>query len=179
MSGGGKQKQKNRRAVRRTALIYCEGAHDLAFVRHLIKLFEKEKKSKIRHRSKQGHGGAPDSLINEAVNVIGSFDKKIVKADRDREESEIQKAEALSLEYSIPIIWSEPCLEALLLSIIEEKNYTNQSSKLCKQRFEEKYIPPNKRTDSRAYEKLFTLDVINKARKRIPELNQLVKYIIE
>lgn len=166
------------RSVRKTALIYCEGAHDLAFVRHLINTYTNAGKTSIRIRAKQGKGGAPDTLVMEANNVLGGFDRRAVKLDRDRADSENKKAEDASEKLGIVLIWSKPCIEALLLEILENKDFSAYKSKTCKQRFEKHYIPSGKRTDSRAYESLFPLSIIEAARKKLPELEALVQFIV-
>jgi hypothetical protein len=174
MSGGRKTKT---RSVRRTALIYCEGAHDLAFIRHLIKMYNVAGKTNIRIRAKQGDGGAHDVLVIEANNVLGGFDRRAVKLDRDRTHDEVKKAERISKKLNIELIWSVPCIEALLLGILENKNFSGYKSKTCKKRFEKQYVASDKRTDSRAYEGLFSLEIIEDARKRLPELDTLIRFI--
>ncbi len=174
MSGGRKTKI---RSVRRTALVYCEGAHDLAFVRHLINMYTIAGKTGIRIRAKQGNGGAPDVLVIEANNVLGSFDRRVVKLDRDRTYDEIKKAERIAKKLNIELIWSVPCIEALLLAILENKDFSGYKSKTCKQRFERDYVASDKRTDSRAYEGQFSLEFIENARKRLPELDTLIRFI--
>ncbi len=173
---GGKSKQRIR-TVRPTALMYCEGAHDLAFVRHAVNIYARAGKTNVRIRTKQGNGGSPDSLVIEATNVLGSFDRRLLKVDRDRSAEEIRKAEKLSLKSGITIVWSRPCIEAVLLTILEGKDYSRYQSKTCKRIFESNYIPTQKRADSRAYEKLFTVEVLEEARKKLPEVDQLVTFI--
>lgn len=174
MTGG---KNKKTRKVRQTALVYCEGAHDLAFIRHVVNTYAQAGKTNVRIRTKQGKGGSPDSLIVEAVNVLGSFDRRLAKMDRDRSADEIRKAEKLSTKHDIVIVWSKPCIEALLLSILDGKDYSGYKSKTCKRLFESNGILANKRTDSRAYEKLFPLSVLEKARTASSELDQLINFI--
>jgi len=173
---GGKNKQKTR-SVRRTTLIYCEGAHDQTFVRHLVDVYAAAGRVNGRVNVKRGRGGSPDSLIIELTRVSGSFDRRLLKADKDRARAEIEKAEYLSNKEGIPIIWSKPCIEALLLTILDGKDYSGYQSKTCKQHFEARYIAADKRTDSRAYEKVFTVDVLEEARKRVPELDELIQFI--
>lgn len=174
MSGGRKTKT---RSVRRTALVYCEGAHDLAFIRHLINMYTAVGKTSIRIRAKQGNGGAPDVLVIEANNVLGGFDRRAVKLDRDRTHDEIKKAERIAKKLNIELIWSVPCIEALLLAILENKDFSGYISKRCKQRFERQYVASDKRTDSRAYEGQFPLEIIENARKRLPELDAVIRFI--
>lgn len=166
------------RNVRSTALIYCEGAHDLAFVRYLLNLYSRNRTVKTKFRTRQGKGGSPDTLVVEAVNVPGGFDRRLVKADRDRAPEEITKAETIAGQRKVVIIWSKPCIEALLLSILDGNDYSRSRSKTCKSKFENDHIPANKRADMRAYESVFPLESIEEARTRIPELDELVKFII-
>lgn len=175
MVNGGSAKVGRR--VRSTALIYCEGAHDLAFVRHTIGLYKQAGLTIARFRSKQGKGGSPDSLLIEALNIPGDFNRKLVKADKDRPLNEIKRAEQLSSKNAVIIIWSKPCIEALLLSILDGKDYSGYKSKACKQDFETNCIPHSKRANRQAYARLFTLKKLEEARKRIPELDQLISFI--
>lgn len=166
------------RKVRSTALIYCEGAHDLAFIRYLIGLYSRERTIKTKFRTRQGKGGSPDTLVVEAVNIPGSFDRRLVKADYDRAAEELQKAETLAGQHKIVIIWSQPCIESMLLTILDGKDYSRMKSKECKALFEAAHIPASKRTDMRSYEKMFALDVLETARKKIEELDKLIKFIV-
>lgn len=174
MSGGN---AKRRRVVNSTALVYCEGAHDLAFLRHLINIYTQAGKTNTKFRSKQGKGGSADSLLNEVQNMPGAFDRKIVKTDRDRDANEIRKAEILASKLNVIVAWSNPCIEALLLSIIDGKNYSRYKSKTCKDLFERNHIPTNKRTDSRAYEKKYTIELLESAKNRLPELEIIIGFI--
>jgi hypothetical protein len=165
------------RNVSSTALIYCEGAHDLAFLRYLILTYTAARVTKTKFRTKQGKGGSPDTLMVEAIHTPGAFDRKLVKVDKDRTSEEIERAETLAVQYSIVIVWSMPCLEALLLSVIDGKDYSDKKSKSCKQIFEAKHIRASRRTDRREYAKIYTFEVLEDARKRLPELDALIKFI--
>lgn len=165
------------RDVKKTALIYCEGAHDLAFIRYLIDLYARNRQLKTKFRTRQGKGGSPDTLVIEARNVPGDFNRKLVKADKDRTGSEIKRAETLAARERILIVWSKPCIEALLLAILDGKDYSRYKSKTCKSKFESTHMPTNKRTDIRAYSKLFPIRVVEDARMRVEELDRLVDFI--
>lgn len=165
------------RTVSSTALVYCEGVHDLTFIRYLIKVYTQERTVVTKFRSRQGKGGSPDTVVVEAINTPGAFDRKLVKVDRDRDPAEIERAESLAVEHSIVIVWSVPCLEALLLSVIDGGDYSNRESKDCKKIFESTHIKAEKRTDSQAYAKIFTLEVLEESRQRLPELDQLITFI--
>lgn len=164
------------RSVGSTALLYCEGVHDLTFIRHVMKTYADANRLKARYRTKQGKGGSTDGLAEELLRVPGDFDRYLLKVDKDRDPSEINRAEAIAAARGIIIVWSVPCLEALLLTILDGRDYSMLSSAQCKGLFR-KVIPDHKRIDTRAYEKQYTLAVIEKARKTIPELNQIVEFI--
>lgn len=168
---------KRIRTVSSTALVYCEGVHDLTFLRHLIKLYTRERTVTTKFRTKQGKGGSPDTLVIEALNTPGDFDRRLVKADRDRDPAEIERAESLAAEHSAVVVWSIPCLEALLLSVIDGGDYSGRQSKDCKDMFESTHIKAEKRTDGQAYTRIYTLEVLEAARQRLPELDQLVGFI--
>lgn len=167
------------RTINSTALIYCEGAHDLAFLRHLIRLYSEGRKLKRRFRSRQGKGGSPAILVVEAVNIPGDFDRRLVKVDRDRAIEEVQKAENLADRHNITITWSEPCIEALLMAILDGNDYSAWKSTKCKSTFESKCIPANKRNRPGAYVKHFPKELLEEARKRIPELDELIRFITD
>lgn len=118
-------------------------------------------------------------LVIEAGNVLGGFDRRAVKLDKDRSAAEIKKAEQLAKKTGIVLIWTKPCIEALLLDILENKDFSSYQSKTCKQRFEKQYVNTAKRTDSRAYESIFPIGVIEDARKRIPELDALIRFVTD
>lgn len=161
--------------VRSTALIYCEGAHDLIFVRHLMKLYYEAGKLQVKYPAKQGKGGSSDGLVGEILRIPGDFDRRLLKVDRDRDESEIIRAETLAVANQVVLIWTRPCLEALLLQILNGTDYSSKTSAQCKSIFRN-IIPDNKRLSSYSYEKIFTLDIVEASRKTIPELDMLITF---
>lgn len=162
-----------------TTLIYCEGAHDLTFVRYLVSLYNQGRLSYKSTSAKQGSGGSADGLVIEAIKRPGIYDRRLVKADRDRDSDEINNAERLAADNNIVIIWSTPCLEAILLNVLENRDYSRRSSNTCKSRFERIYIPRGRRTDRDEYSRLFSLDVLEEVRVRLPELDLLINLICE
>lgn len=76
------------------------------------------------------------------------------------------------------MVWTTPCLEALLLSIADGQDYSARPSQECKNLFETEHIRADKTMDSRAYEAVFTLEMLEDARQRIPELDQLILFIV-
>jgi hypothetical protein len=174
MSGG---RAVRIRSVSSTALIYCEGAHDLAFLRYLISTYSKSRTINTKFRGKQGKGGSPDTLVIEAINIPGDFDRKLVKADRDRAEEEIQRADELAGQNDIVIVWSRPCIEALLLTILDGRDRSLWKPQTCKRTFERLHVPASRRTDAQAYARVYTPEILEDARQRLPELDQLISFI--
>lgn len=170
--------QRVTRRIRPTALVYCEGAHDLAFVRHIRKLYSSKSATMTKFKDRQGGGGAATSLMNELKRTPGDFDRYLLKVDDDRNQNEHQEAVRMAEGMgNTEICWSNPSLDALLLSILNPgTDYSRRQSNTCKSEFERNYIPHDKRTNPTAYDTLFTIEVIEEARQRIPELNQLVNF---
>jgi hypothetical protein len=170
------------RAIRPTALLFCEGAHDLAFVRHMVSLYQPRGSGTTNIRTKQGHGGAVHKLVENALAVPGDYDRILVKLDSDRGEgnpAELQKAELLAARNAIILNFSYPCLDALLLAILDpNRDYTNWRSATCKKKFEKEYIAPERRTSSLSYGGHFTREVLEEARTRIAELDTLIRFIV-
>lgn len=169
------------RQVRPTALVYCEGGHELWFTRHLRKTYSKTSISSTHFTILQGGGGSQDKLVIEALKIPGDFTRVLVKLDDDRPSQEIDKAnritsKATTSQKQVLIHRSKPCLDALLLSILNPGvSYVRRQSKTCKKEFEV-IIPNAKRTSSAPYERIFTYSVLEAARKRIPELDDLISF---
>lgn len=172
-----KRVTKIARQVRPTALIYCEGAHDLAFVRHLKKIYASKSVSNTHFTARQGGGGAPITLVEDAMRIPGDFDRTMVKMDADRPKAEYKTAETLATGRKITMSYSDPCLDALLLTILKpSSDYSLKGSAYCKKEFEGEFITANKRSSSLLYERFFTRTVLQEARKHIPELDEIIRY---
>lgn len=174
--------ERTARQVRPTALVYCEGAHDAAFINHIKSLYVNVSQTNTRFKVMTGQGGSPDSLVRELLRIPDDYDRHLVKVDNDRTGSERQLAESLAAlsntqKKVIMFCWSTPCLEALLLSIVDSTfNTGRRQSNTLKQQFENGYIPADKRSNRRSYEQHFSRQVLDSARQRIPELDELIKF---
>lgn len=170
--------QRISRQVRPTALVYCEGAHDLAFVRHIKKLYSNRSATNTRFKAQQGGGGSPDSIVQEALRIPDDFDRYLVKVDNDRTRAEHDNAVTIAeTKANIEICWSAPCLDAMLLSILNpNKHYSRYQSSTCKHEFERNYIAADKRRARSAYDRVFTIRRLEEARQRIVDLDQLIKF---
>jgi len=97
---------------------------------------------------------------------------RIVVLDNDKPK-EMIKARQEAKKRKIKLIENTPCLESLLLSIVDKKPIEKESS-WCKKRFELKYIEKKKRGESDEYDKLFSKKLLNARRLKIIELNKLI-----
>jgi hypothetical protein len=174
-----KKKRTNTRKVRATALVYTEGEHELVFTRHLVSLYGSGKQYGTKFTVKKGRGGDAVSIVEDALKVPGSFKRILVKLDNDRSQDELRQAIELDSKHKkVQIIFSTPCLEGMLLSILEPtKNFSKKKSPHCKRYFEANYISSDKRTSSQPYKKLFTHKLLQDARKRVPELDDIIKFV--
>lgn len=166
------------RTIRSTALMYCEGAHDLIFVRLLKSYYAgDDPPSRPKITARKGRGGSAYGLVEDAARLDG-FDRRLVKLDNDRPPDEIAKARTIATNRNIVLAISTPCLESLLLAILHpEKKYTRWSSDRCKREFETNYVPKDKRTIPEAYTKHLTKSKIDMARSQLQELDELISFI--
>ncbi|HRZ29779.1 MAG TPA: hypothetical protein P5052_03430 [Candidatus Paceibacterota bacterium] len=169
-SNPGKKKIK---MAKRTILIYGEGLSEEIFLKLLRSIYSSDNDTyiKIRH----GKGGSPLDIVSDAIKELGYFCKKIVVLDDDRKE--IEKAIIKAEKYNIKIIKNQPCLEATLLMILQDKIQNNKTSAFFKKEFETKYICKKKRCEISEYIKLFPKSLIEKARKKNEMLNNLISII--
>ena len=71
------------------------------------------------------------------------------------------------------ILVTQPCIEGLFLEILDRSK--PQISKECKKIFETDYLNKKDKLDHKSYQKIFNKNKLEKARKRIPLLNQILK----
>ena len=86
------------------------------------------------------------------------------------------KARQEAITRGIELIENTPCLESVLISILDKKpNETN--SALCKDEFESKYIDKKKRGEPAEYTKLFPKKLLDTQRLKVSELDKLVSIL--
>lgn len=163
--------KKKRRSANKTLFVLGEGFSDGIFLRHLKKLYSFNSGYAIT--IKNGKGGDAKSIVTEAIRTPGAFDKRIVVLDNDKPESEMEEARITARKKKIELIENTPCLEALLLSIIDKKP-VNKDTGWCKKEFESKYLSKNKRSEPKEYDKLFQKDLLDSKRSLILELDRLI-----
>lgn len=153
--------KKRKRVLKKTFLIYCEGLEEEIFVKHLKTLFTS---AKANIKIQKGKGGSADQIVDQTTKVLGSFNLRVVILDNDRAEKEIKKAKHLAKKNGILLIINDPCLEATLLTILDDlkKPSLSNPSQTHKKYFESYYIAANKRANPRQYEKIFPKELLQR-----------------
>lgn len=165
--------KKPRRAAKQTILFYGEGMGEEIFLKHLRGIYTQN--SGLAVTIKRGKGGTADGIVLSAIKYSGAFDRKVVVLDNDKSKGEMEKARKLAEQHCIVLLENKPCLEALLLGILEPKlNFEIKTSAWCKQEFHKKYIKKKQRSESHRYETFFTKVILDKARKRLKSLHEVI-----
>ena len=170
------QKQHQRR---QTIFIYCEGKTDSLFVQHLKNLYPPPRTKKVK--IKKGTGGDPYTLISEVKRnaQVRDYDEKYIVLDSDgKNKEELQKVEKSDQAKDIELIWQIPCLEGVFLRILKNEIFIKETSKNCKSKFNNLYMPDNTPL-SEKLEELFTKDSLDSKRQEVKELDQLIKLMEE
>lgn len=160
------------RRTKKTRLVYCEGAHDKAFLDCLKSYY----KTDIYNVDiKRGAGGDQVHLAEEAIKKGRAYDEQYLKIDGDRPREEMEQADGVAANGYVVVMRTIPCIEKLLINILEpRKRISSWDSKKLKNYFEANHIPKDKRTDVRAYKAVLTKTVLDDAKARLPELQALI-----
>ena len=163
-------KKKSRRASK-TLLIFGEGLCEEMFLKHLRSFYSYNTGVAVSVR--RGRGGNAYSIVVDAHRIPGAYNRKIVVLDNDNPEPEMNRARAEAKKRGIKLLENTPCLESVLLSIVNGKPI-GRSSSWCKSEFELKYMEQGKRGELGEYVKVFPKSLLDAQRAKIPELNQLI-----
>lgn len=173
MSRSNPFKQK-RRSAHRTLLVFGEGLCEEVFLKHLKKLYSYN--SNVAVTVRRGKGGTPADVVIDSDKIPGDYETRVVVVDNDKSQKEMELARKEAKSRKIILIENDPCIEALLLSILENgKDFSNKTSDWCKKEFESKYIEKKKRSEPEQYEKLFTKALIDTGRTKSQSLNSMVE----
>jgi hypothetical protein len=126
-----------------------------------------------------GSGGSPRSVVEKAIRLRdnAAYNRCIVIVDKDRPlETDHILNRRMKEKPPIEIIKIKPCMEGLLLEIIEHPNFSrhNVSSHICKHEFAQ-YIPVNKQTDRNSYGGIFKKTMLDFRRKKSWDLDIILK----
>lgn len=165
--------KKKRRAASQTLLVYGEGLSEKIFLKYLHGLYARD--SGVAVTIRNGKGGNALNIIIDALNAPGGFDKRIVVLDNDKGDKEMQRARQEAINRNIELVENTPCLEAILLTILNNgENYSGRQSSWCKSEFESNYMDEKKRTELNEYRKYFPKSLIDKQKTKIAELQKFI-----
>lgn len=164
-------------------LVYCEGAEDSAFLRYLKNRFHHDHEDTFV-RVMTGNGGTMEDLVIAASKIEGDYSHRIIILDKDRcnrpgGQKELKTAQELADLRGITFGWQKPCLEWLLLKILDP-SLKEPRAKFCgtyKQSFESTYFKDKDRTESDDYKSIFPKSLLNERRQDVPELDYLMKLV--
>jgi len=156
-----------------------EGPTERIFLQHLKALFWCKN---CGHNVKvdNANGGDPKIIVHHANQLLTnmSYTKCAIILDTDRPWDEDDLLKAIRKNPSIKTavaIGSVPCLEGLMLDILEGKH--PRKSDECKRRFRKKYIDERAMRNPRKYAAVFPKELIEEALKRIAELDLIIRFL--
>ncbi|OGF20714.1 hypothetical protein A2316_02685 [Candidatus Falkowbacteria bacterium RIFOXYB2_FULL_38_15] len=153
--------------------MYGEGLGEEMFLRHLRSLYAHNSGVSVTIRN--GKGGNPKSVVINAANEPGDFEKRIVILDNDKDKKEMDQARVEAKKKSVAILENSPCLESTLLSILRtEQNFSTKKSAWCKNEFELNYMDKKKRIELEEYKKVFSKQILDGQKDKILELKALI-----
>ena len=159
-----------RRAILRTVLIVGEGACEVAFLNHLKTLFVKRGcgvSVKISNANGKGSAHVVDFAIRQSQNT--AYDVVAALLDTDDVWTDALKNDAE--ENEIKLVPSSPCLEGLLLEILDE--FKMDSSQHLKEKMHPKLS--GKKTEATSYATLFTVELLEERKTKVASLNTLIQ----
>ena len=166
------------RKTKTAVLIVGEGERDQAFLRHLQELYI-SRYDDIAVKIECGSGGSPRSVVEKAIRLRdnAAYDRCIVIVDKDRLlESDRILNKRIKERPPILIIYIKPCMEGLLLEILEHQNFSrhNVLSETCKHEFA-RYVPIDRQTDKVSYARIFPKDKLDYRRKKVKDLDIILR----
>jgi hypothetical protein len=162
-----------------TVIIIGEGETEGAFLCHLKSLYC-FRGSGVQVKVDWTYGGSPRDIIREAMKLTlgAEYSRSILLMDTDLKwpDEDVQIANQKGLE----IIGAKPCIEALMLKILDPtKNWESASTRDCKKHFHDNYLEEDHKLDPSRYEKVLSKDILEMARKKISELDTIIKRITD
>jgi hypothetical protein len=165
--------------TKKTILIVGEGETEKAFLQHLKELLV-SREADFVVKVECGSGGGPKGVVQKTIRLRSSraYDKCFVLVDADRAfEPDSKLEERMRKKPRVEMLKSTPCVEGLLLAVLQHRNFSQASatSDYCKREFETNYISADKKTDKRAYAEQFTEEVVRNRRAAVAELEAILK----
>ncbi len=170
--------KKKPREANWTVLAVGEGETERAFLQFLKEQFNKRDDG-ISIKIHYAGGGGPECVIRCAIKKSPkSYDCAFVLLDKDLpcRATYFKKARTNNLE----LIWCVPCIEGIFLKIIEPNFEPHvKSTSECKRLFADKYLNDDDKLDPGKYEAIFSIDLLEKRKNQIKELETLLRFMTE
>ena len=161
-----------RRSARHTILLVGEGATDSAFLKH-IKFLYISRGCGVSATIRNARGKGPDHVVDYAIRQCrnAAYDRVVALLDTDLEMSATIRKRAMSKK--IQIIGATPCIEGLLLKILDE--HVPATSAECKARVGGTL--PARLTYPGDFRANFPRNFLDERRSDVPELGRLLGYL--
>lgn len=165
--------QKQLRPRKITVLAFGEGDDEKVFLRYIVANYCR--RDKVAVASASAGGGGPTYILEKAMSFRRGekrdFEFILLDTDKVWPEEMVE----LAREQGIELIGNTPCLESLLLEILNIPIPDNIGSGRCKQLFEEQCLSGN--FNEEECQRLFPKPILNLARQRIQKLDTIIKKI--
>ena len=164
------KKKVSPRKLKQTLVFIGEGETEKAFLQHIKTLYA-DGSLKITVKSAGGKG--PSNVIGDAIGTKDNSgcDQVAVLLDTDIPwpKTKVKQAQAKKIK----LIGATPCIEGLMLDILEQPQPIPSNNTTCKARMHPQLS--GKPTDKASYETLFTEQMLKQAATRITELDEIIK----
>lgn len=156
-----------------TILVYCEGLHDMMFMKYLKKLYAKDNQD-LHLEIRSGTGGAPVIIVRNASKVLKEFNSRIAKFDNDK--GELALSAAYDTASSIKIAHCTPAIEATMPEILEScTSYRARSTSTCKRQLHQHHITERERINASKYDEHFPIEKLEASRVQNTRVNRLIE----
>lgn len=159
---------KKRKIALRTVLIVTEGYTDKAFADHLKSLYV-TRGCGISVRVRNAKGKGADNVVGTALGVREGFDRVLCLFDADLALKKSLRDKARRQQFTL--VASSPCIEGLFLDILGKP--VPATCHDCKQLFSQ-IIGIADFKDAASYAPIFTKEILENRRTKIPVLNALL-----
>jgi len=165
------------RAVKETLLVVGEGDADIAFVRHVKRMYSDSLGRAVQEHNAKGKGGK--HVLETALrrNNNRAYDKVVLLLDTDTDWDDAARAKARKSRVGkrgrLDVIESNPCLEAWLLKILGVE--IEGDTRHMKREF--KASTGCEAHEPEWMERLLDRDVLDKAREKVPQLSALMNHM--
>ena len=173
----------------KTQLVYVEGPDESAFIKYLRKHPYKKDIRGCGMKSEIiiAQGGGFQDVFDEALKrKENGYDRIVVVMDYDwmgdtpaQRKNQLRRLEEqIQDKNTALLIVNKPCLEGLLLSILEDENFSEEDGcDSLKSHFQKQYLDKSERKIPDNYTKFFSREKIEIARGRVSSLDLLIRAI--